>query len=519
MNCKKCNSVLNETDKFCKECGTMVENSNVDTNNQYSNVSTYKNTEVNDGQNIIQNQNLDSVQINSQNTISSNNQITEQQPIKQVQPNMNYSNNDNINKSVNTSKKGLISMVLGIVSIGMALVLNIFIIPVALVGLILGLMEKTKNSKKTVGIVLNSIALILSIIISVIGGLSLIDDFTSDSIFYGDGYQLTYDNDWVRGTISEKKALSYSDADNSYFLPIGKSALSEFSCDFENITCKTKIYNEFYDMWNKSLNQNSLYLYKESYSFKTLKDDIYYGTYNYGKSITDLRGKYYLLISKEKNIILSFMTNSNANDLEEISEEVLELFKTIEIEKNTSVNNSNSNSNSDENTIYDDELYGMLDSMSNWNKYSNLRTGNLGKVSYITGGWRILSDSDAYWEFKNGEFYWYKSVNDLNDNYWYGTTKILTGKEALKSVGLDESKVDNIVSHSNGRVTANDIYAIVCTPTKIISGGEDKSATNIPANSKWNYVWVVVDHGDEGIEAQVVNVDSAKTTYYVKIKD
>ena len=26
MNCKKCNSVINETDKFCKVCGTMVDN-------------------------------------------------------------------------------------------------------------------------------------------------------------------------------------------------------------------------------------------------------------------------------------------------------------------------------------------------------------------------------------------------------------------------------------------------------------------------------------------------------------
>jgi len=513
MNCKKCNSVLNETDKFCKVCGTMVDNINNETNNQQNSFNAFTSSGVNDGQNNnIENQNFNYTQSNNQTTDYS----YSQQQTQQSQTNITSSKEKNSN-----SKNGLISMILGIVSVVLSFVLNIFIMPVAVVGLILGIVEKNKSSKKTAGIILNIVALVLPIIILIVGGLSLIDDFSGDKTktFYGDWYQLTYDNDWVSGTVSEKKALSYSEATNSYFLPIGKSALSEFSCDFEDSTCKTKLYNEFYDMWSKSLNQNSLYLYKDSYSFNLLKDDVYYGSYNYGKSSTDLRGKYYLLVSKEKNVVLSFMTNSNAADVEDISEEVLELFRTIEIEKNTSTNNSNSNSNSDENVIYDDELYEMLDSMSNWNRYSSLRTGDLGKVSYITGGWRILSESETYWEFKNGEFWWYKSVNDLNDNYWYGTTKILTGKEGLKSVGLDESKVDNIVSRSNGSVTANDIYAIVCTPTKIISGGEDKSSTNIPADSKWNYVWVVVDHGNEGIEAQVVNIDSAETTYYVKVKD
>lgn len=520
MYCKNCGKTLNQGELFCANCGTKVENEiNASTenngiqNNQietFSNINTLNNN-INQNQKIEQTFN-NQIQPNDINSFSTTNQNFNNQQIEQT--NIHRQNNTN-----NKGNKSLVSLILGIVSVVLSFILNIFIIPVAITGLVLGLIEKNKSGKKTVGIILNVIAIVLPIIILIIGGLSFVDNFTGDNVFYGDGYQLTYDNDWVSGTVSEKKALSYSDADNSYFLPIGKSALSEFSCDFENTTCQTKLYNEFYNMWGKSLNQNSLYLYKDSYSFNLLKDDIYYGTYNYGKSSTDLRGKYYLLVSKEKNVVLSFMTNSNADDVDDISEEVLELFRTIEIEKNTSTNNSNSNSNSDENVIYDDELYEMLDSMSNWNRYSSLRTGNLGKVSYITGGWRILSDSETYWEFKNGEFYWYKSVNDLNDNYWYGTTKILTGKEGLKSVGLDESKVDNIVSRSNGSVTANDIYAIICTPTKIISNGEDKSATNIPANSKWNYVWIVVDHGTEGIEAQVVNVDTAETTYYVKIKD
>lgn len=531
MYCKNCGKVLNQGELFCAYCGAKVENEiNIDTgNNEIKNKETETFLNVNSSNdNINENQsnyiNMVSTanenQSNYINTVSTANQnFNTDSNNKQIQQsNVQYQNNTN-----NKGNKSIVSLILGIVSVVLSFVLNIFIIPVAIIGLILGLTEKNKSGKKTAGIILNAIAIILPIIILIIGGLSIIGSFNKNSngnrTFYGDGYRLTYDNEWKNGTVSSKKALSYSEAYNSYFLPIAKSALSEYICDFEDYTCQTKMYNQFYDLWSKSLNQKSLYLYKDSYSFNLLKDDIYYATYNYGKTSTDLRGKYYLLVSKEKNVVLSFMTNCNANDVKEISEEVLELFMTIEIEKNKVENNSNSNGNSDDKAIYDDELYEMLDSMSNWNRYSNLRTGNLGKVSYITGGWRILGDSETYWEFKNGTFYWYKSVNDLNDNYWYGTTKILTGKEGLKSVGLDESKVDNIVSRSKGSVTSNDIYAIICTPTKIISGGVDKSATNIPANSKWNYVWVIVDHGIEGIEAQVVNVDNTETTYYVKIKD
>ena len=33
------------------------------------------------------------------------------------------------------------------------------------------------------------------------------------------------------------------------------------------------------------------------------------------------------------------------------------------------------------------------------------------------------------------------------------------------------------------------------------------------------YVWIIVDHGKEGIEGQVLNVSNSSTSYYVKIKD
>ena len=138
--------------------------------------------------------------------------------------------------------------------------------------------------------------------------------------------------------------------------------------------------------------------------------------------------------------------------------------------------------------------------------------------SAVTGGWRILDSDEQYWEFDNNSFWWYKSVNNLNDNYWQGTIKVIKGKDGFKEAGIDVSKYDAILKKGNS-VTANDIYTVVMTPTKLISGGQDLSSKNIKPGQKMVQIWILVSHGSEGIEAQVYNVDTGNASYYVKIKD
>lgn len=336
----------------------------------------------------------------------------------------------------------------------------------------------------------------------------------NNKIFKGEGYTLEYDNNWKTTWIkttsgASKEGLSYKKIEDVRVVPIGTSKLDELNyCDFDLSSCKKNIYDKFYTYINSSMSSSSLYLYKDSKDFTLLKDDIYIASYDYGKSQSSLRGKEYLLISKDKNVILSFMSNSTTN-LDQLNEIVTELFKTIKIEKQELTNDSSI-------TEEDKQIENMLNSLSKWNTYSQLRTDNLNKTKGIEGNWRILSDSETYWVFKNGEFWWYKSINDLNDNYWYGTVQIKTGKDGLLSVGLDESKVDNIIS-KNSNIKESDIYSLIMTPKKIISGGVDKSSTNIPSNSTWKYLWVVVDHGNEGIEGQVINLNSSDPSYYVKL--
>jgi hypothetical protein len=318
-----------------------------------------------------------------------------------------------------------------------------------------------------------------------------------EKTFYGESYEIKYKSPWTEKTGKltngeEEKYLSY-DNDKIALLPLGSSDLSKTStADFSTSTGKFKLYNEFREYWGKTDNISN-----GTGTFYTLVDNVYYASMDYTRG--KVSGKLYLIASEENNILLSFSTEVSI-DKNTADEEVLKLFKNINL-----------------NTIYDDEMAGYLDTMSNWNTYKSARSGDLGKKKTIEGGWRILANSEEYWTFKNGEFYYYKSVNDLNDNYYQGTYKVYTGKTGAAKVGIEESKIDAIVSRNKG-IKETDIYTLILTPKKIISGGEDKSSTNL-GSEDWHIVWILVDHGKEGIEGQQLNVKTADTSYYVKIKD
>lgn len=483
MYCLKCGTQNDPNSNYCQKCGGILEK------NDFVNMSE---------NNLNNNYHPTKMEVENQNTFNN---------LQQTQYATNHNNAEN-----KSNKLGVASLILGIISFLTSLVFLISI-PTGITGLILGIKSKAKNGVSKVGIASSIIGLVLTGLFIAIATLL---PGSNTNTYYGDGYSLEYDKNWTITNLSSgKEAFQYQN-EKSFLAPIGKSALSDSASNFDTLSGQKKLYQEFYDYWNnESSNSSTLKIFDGSNGFSELTDDIYYATYTYGVSDVNIRGKYILLVSTEKNAVLSFMTNSSEN-VEDNDRKALELLKNINIYEQTSTKEDN---NSDDNVIYDDDLYNSLNSLSNWNRYSELRAGNLGKIKSVNGGWRNLSDSETYWKFKNGQFWWYKSVNDLNDNYWYGTTQILTGKAGLTAAGIDESKLDVIVSNSSGKVTVNDVYTIICTPTKIISGGADKSDTNIPVGTTWKYVWILVDHGTEGIEAQVFNMGSYDTSYYVKIAD
>ena len=134
MVCKFCGNEASPADKFCKNCGGEIEK-------------------------VVEQPKVEEVKANTS-------------PIQMK--NETNSNNINNTSSNNTEKKskgnGLktASLVLGIISL-VLFVLNILLLPLELIGIILAIVYIAKNKKFCAGLVLNIIALIISIVIFVAG--------------------------------------------------------------------------------------------------------------------------------------------------------------------------------------------------------------------------------------------------------------------------------------------------------------------------------------------------------------
>lgn len=90
-----------------------------------------------------------------------------------------------INNKNNKEGLGTASMVIGIISLIFAFLISLFIFPLALVGLILGIVNKAQNGKKVSGIILNGIAMIVSVLVfiaSIVLLVIAVDNYASDNI-------------------------------------------------------------------------------------------------------------------------------------------------------------------------------------------------------------------------------------------------------------------------------------------------------------------------------------------------
>lgn len=88
--------------------------------------------------------------------------------LNQINNNMNqqYFNQNNFNNMNynNKSKLGTISLIIGIISIVLSFVFTLFILPVSITGLILGVLAHNKNKKEKTGMILNIIAIVIAIV-------------------------------------------------------------------------------------------------------------------------------------------------------------------------------------------------------------------------------------------------------------------------------------------------------------------------------------------------------------------
>ena len=148
MFCNKCGNKMNDNDKFCNNCGSPIDN-------------------------------LD-------NTVS----------------NSSISMNLKKQKSSQKDNYGLISLILGIIAIVLVFIYPVFNILIAIIGLVFGIISKTKDIKKTIGIILNSISIAITIVLMIIGVFAIIFGL-SDSGIINDLYNEfdnSNSNNYIAGT-------------------------------------------------------------------------------------------------------------------------------------------------------------------------------------------------------------------------------------------------------------------------------------------------------------------------------
>lgn len=100
--------------------------------------------------------------LNPNNTVPQNTGFTYDQGFSSQPQNVNPVGMDTPKKGEGL---GTASLVLGIITLVAAFIFNIFVIPIGIVGLILGIVNKAQGGKKIAGIIMNIIGIIASVII------------------------------------------------------------------------------------------------------------------------------------------------------------------------------------------------------------------------------------------------------------------------------------------------------------------------------------------------------------------
>ncbi len=161
-------------------------------------------------------------------------------------------------------------------------------------------------------------------------------EVTSLEVQNGNGHSVKYDkNEW---TAIESQAGNYNLENiitGSVISTIGQSTLydfeDEYDFDFSTKEGKEKLYDLFYNEWSSGLEYSELKIFFNEEGFKSLDGEIYYATIQIGKNSIEISGDYYIFVSKEENIILTFGTLGESVFYESTKTSAQEVFDTLVI--------------------------------------------------------------------------------------------------------------------------------------------------------------------------------------------
>ncbi len=158
----------------------------------------------------------------------------------------------------------------------------------------------------------------------------------------------------------------------------------------------------------------------------------------------------------------------------------------------------------------DEKVYGDVGSrLSDWNVYEDQRQDNLSYDKSFEGVWRKLGVGNSYYILDDGKFYYYRDINDKEDNYTIGEYEegLLTDYE-----DLDMELVKNTIDANINVSSLNDFHYIKFHPTKDVNKGIELEPED------YEKLIIIIDHDMDGIEAQFVDIDDGYDCF-VKLND
>ena len=108
---------------------------------------------------------------------------------------------------------------------------------------------------------------------------------------------------------------------------------------------------------------------------------------------------------------------------------------------------------------------------------------------------------------------WLKSIEDVNDNYWYGDVEYYNGAEAMDIAGLTEEELQS----SLPGLKPENIFVTKLDPEKIITDGEDKTATNMNDQTLWTRLWLI-EENEDNVVAVVFDLETFSMESYTKVE-
>ena len=131
----------------------------------------------------------------------------------------------------------------------------------------------------------------------------------------------------------------------------------------------------------------------------------------------------------------------------------------------------------------------------------------------IQGTWEIDTGSGAGYKFVDDKFMWLKSIENVNDNYWYGDVEYYNGAEAMDIAGLTEEELKS----SLPGLKPENIFVTKIDPEKIITDGEDKTATNMNDQTLWTRLWLI-EENEDSVAAVVFDLETFSMESYTKVE-